>query len=449
MFVRSKASHMLVGVITLGFAALICGCAANDQAEKSGSKHEGVIYRNPRVYNVDYSFEMVPDPNTIDRAKDLKVWLSIPREWDSQKAVKIVSVEPDPHGKYVDPEYGNPMLFWDFAKEPERPSYKVNLKYRVEQYEVHSSIDPDRIGPYDKASKDYILYTGSTHTISVTDKVKELAGIAVGNEMNPYSQAKLIYEFVREKMYYRIPDDGRPRTVKTLLDARLINLKTGQSYYRGNCFDQSMIFVAFCRAVGIPARNILARWDNHPWNRTTPEHPEPVIRSGERTIDGLIYSYRRGRDGHGWAEIYLPNYGWIPVDSLFGRVGHSNVNNRIVIIAKGHDILINPHVVGNGKYTGIGDPIRDGRISYLYFGVFPASTQRLRTESFLHPDPFPADALAEYLVMLYPKPEDEKNIDLYRKRVLRWLDQNMREHADKLEALAQAYKKEHRARYEH
>lgn len=70
----------------------------------------GIIYRNPRVYNVDYSFELVLDPNKINRAKDLKLWLPIPREWDSQKAVKIISVEPEPHAKYEDPEYGKERL---------------------------------------------------------------------------------------------------------------------------------------------------------------------------------------------------------------------------------------------------------------------------------------------------------------------------------------------------
>jgi len=453
MFVRNRIFHILVWMITLGFAILSCGFTANTHTDKSSSKHDGVIYRNPRVYNLEYSFEMFPDPNKIDRNKDLKLWVPIPREWDSQKAVKIVSVEPEPHDKYVDPEHGNPMLFWDFGKEPERPSYKVNLKCRVEQYETYADIDPNRIDPYDKTSKDYTLYTRSTHTISITNKVKELATMTVGNEKNPYLQAKLIYEFVREKMCYRgLDTQGKPHTVEVLLKAPQIDPKTGQEYYLGICFDQSMVFVALCRAVGIPARNILAQWDNHPWNRTTPEHPEPSIRSGGKSIDGVAYSYRRGLDGHGWAEIYLPNYGWVPVDPTFGQVGHSNINNRAVIISKGHDIQIDPRAVqeGNGKYTGIGDPLRDGRIAYLSFGIFHTSTiQSVRTERFDHPDPFPADALAEYLAKLYPEAEAEKNIALYRKRTLRWLDQNTREHEDKIVALAEAYKKEHRARYDH
>ena len=106
----------------------------------------GVIYRNPRVYNVNYSFELVPDPAKIDRSKDLKLWIPIPREWDSQKAVKIISVQPPPHAEYEDPEHGNRMLFWDFGNEPEKPSYKVDIKFRLESYEVHAKVDPELIG---------------------------------------------------------------------------------------------------------------------------------------------------------------------------------------------------------------------------------------------------------------------------------------------------------------
>ncbi|MHC4680952.1 MAG: hypothetical protein ACYTEK_19900 [Planctomycetota bacterium] len=169
------------------------------EAEKTPSA-PGIVYSNPRVYNVDYSFELVPDPNKIDRAKDLKVWIPIPREWDSQKAVKIISVEPEPHGRYVDPEYGNPMLFWDFGKEPEQPSYKVDIKFRLESYDVSVEVDPNRVGSYDKASKNYALYTRSTHTVRITPKIKELAQEAIGNETNPYLQAKRIHEFVGKKV---------------------------------------------------------------------------------------------------------------------------------------------------------------------------------------------------------------------------------------------------------
>jgi len=345
------------------------------------------------------------------------------------------------------------MLFWDFGKEPEKPSYKVNMEYRVEHYVVYTDVDPNRIGPYDKTSKDYLLYTRSTNTVTITDKVKELAKIAVGDEKNPYLQAKQIYEFVREKMCYRKPDfQGKRHSVETILDFPVIDQKTGQECYLGVCYHQSMVFVALCRAVGIPARNVFAWWDWRPWIRTTPEDPDPTIELRESSIHGLDISHLLGFGGHGWAEIYMPNYGWIPVDPTFGRFGHLNLNNRAVIIAKGHDIQIDPHAMqeGNGKYREVGPPLHDGRAELLFSGVFHTPTiQSITIEQLHHPDPFPADSLAEYVAKCYPEAEAEKNIALYRKRTLRWLDQNTREHEDKIVALAEAYKKEYRARYEH
>jgi transglutaminase-like putative cysteine protease len=179
----------------------------NDQKSQSSvsiksTDQTDIVYRNPRPFNVTYFAELIPDPTKIDRTKDLKLWLSIPREWDSQKAVKILSVDPPAHATYEDPEYGNRMLFWDFGKEPEKVSYKVEVKFRLESYEAYAEVDPERVETYDKTSDEYVLYTRSEHTICITPKVKELAQEAVGDEKNPYLQAKRIFEFVHMKMRY-------------------------------------------------------------------------------------------------------------------------------------------------------------------------------------------------------------------------------------------------------
>jgi transglutaminase-like putative cysteine protease len=455
---NNKLAYQTLLGVTMSFAALICMCAADAQVQTSSSVHKGIIYRNPRVYNVEYTFEMFPDPNKIDRSKDLKLWVPIPREWDSQKAVKIISVKPEPHAKYVDPEYGNPMLFWDFGKELEKPSYKVRIRCRLEQYETYSHIDPNRIGPYNKTSKDYILYTQSTRTISITDKVKELAETAVGNEKNPYFQARRVYEFVRKKMYYGGGSDlggKRGHNVKDILEFPVIEKKPGQEYYIGDCYDLSTLFVALCRVVGIPARNVLSRWDRQDVGPTT-IRIEPEVKPTSESIDlsanGLAISLRpRGFRGHGWAEIYLPNYGWITVDPTYEEFGHSH-SNKVVVISKGRDIKIGPHAPqkDNENYGDPGSLLHEGRSDWLIGGVWnTANMQRIEIERLHRPDPFPADALAEYVAKLYPETEAEKNLALYRKRTLRWIDQNTREHTDKIEALAQAYKKKPKARYEH
>jgi hypothetical protein len=124
-----------------------------------------IVYRNPRVYNVDFSFELIPESAKIDRSEDLRLWVPVPREWDSQKNVQILSVTPQPHATFDDPEIGNRIYFWDFGKEPEKPSYEVKIRYRLESFEIHAEVNPDRIGPYDKNSQDYDFYTRSSRII--------------------------------------------------------------------------------------------------------------------------------------------------------------------------------------------------------------------------------------------------------------------------------------------
>jgi len=53
-----------------------------------------------------------------------------------------------------------------------------------------------------------------------------------------------------------------------------------------------MYFSAMCRSLGIPARS---------------------------TGGFQLFHHQIG--SHFWAEIYLPNYGWIPVDTSFGQLG--------------------------------------------------------------------------------------------------------------------------------
>jgi len=288
------------------------------------SSESGIIYSNPRVYNVDYSFEMTPDPNKIDRNKDLKLWIPIPREWDSQKAVKIISVQPEPHARYVDPEYGNPMLFWDFGRMPEQPTYKANIKFRLESYDIDAEVDPNQIGSYDKTSKEYILYTRSTYTIHITPKIRELAREAVGNETNPYLQATRIVEFVGKKMRYKILDFERGRGIDCLLAYPVIDPKTGQEYYEGCCNQITALIVALCRAIGIPARCVSGYIGWNPWfnpNDVRAKYPFETKLSPE----GLAATQFYGKlDGHMWGEFLIPNYGWIPTDTVIGTSRHQS-----------------------------------------------------------------------------------------------------------------------------
>ena len=215
-------------IITIAVLSLLMLTGLSCVQNTTDDSKTGVIYRNPRVYNVDYRFELCPDQDSIDPSKDLKLWIPVPREWDSQKAVQIISVQPPPHAEYEDPDHGNRMLFWDFSKDPEKPSYRVDIKFRLESYEVHAEIDPEHIGPYDKTSKEYALYTRSTHTVSITPKIREMAQEVVGDEKNPYRQAEELFKFVRKKVPWKMHRLERGVGTEVLLNFPYQGENTGE-----------------------------------------------------------------------------------------------------------------------------------------------------------------------------------------------------------------------------
>jgi len=378
---------------------VIAGCnqyggdksSVRDEATKTPPV-SGIVYRNPRVYNVNYSFEMFPDPNKIDRTKDLKLWIPIPREWDSQKAVKIISVQPEPHAKYEDPEYGNPMLFWDFGKDPEQSSYRVDIIFRLESYDVNVEVDPERVGSYDKTSKEYALYTQSTHTISITPKIRKLAEAAIGDEKNPYLQAKRILDFVSRKMRFKVLDYERGRGIKCLLDYPVIDEETGKEYYEGSCSQKTALKVALCRAVGIPARSVTGYVWN-PWMKRDDlkaRYPFETKLSPEGLAATQLYA---GLDSHMWGEFFIPNYGWIPTDY---KSGHSN--NRRWIMRKGRDVQIGPCAPQEDSegYGAQWVALHDGRADAFLAVLNIAKIDTSKIKVLHQPDPFPADGLACY-----------------------------------------------------
>lgn len=398
-----------------------------------------MFFRNPRVYNVDYSFELTPDPAKIDRSKDLRVWLPLPREWDSQKAVRIVSIEPEPDAIYEEPEYGNRLAYWDFGKGPEKSTYEASVKFRLESYDVRVEVDPDRVGPYDKSSNEYQLYTRSSRTIFLSSKIKEMARTAVGEEKNPFLQAKEIFNFVRKKMRYKILDYERGRGIQCLLAFPEKDKQTGEVYYEGCCSQFSALFIALCRAVGIPARSVKVV-SGSSYLTDTDNLKSKYDFETKLSPDGLAAAQHYGSlSPHTWAEFYIPNYGWIPVDATAGRFGHKH--NRQVILNKGRDVRIGPETPQN-ESEGYGSQwilLHNGRADFIFSAIWNiAKIQRAKITVLHHPDPFPADALTTYRDKLYPPADAEKKLREWRISGIRRVA-NLPLHPDKNNSLREVF----------
>ena len=378
-----------------------------------------VSYRNPRVYNVQMSFEIFPDSAKINRDKDLKVWMPIPREWDSQKNVQIISIRPEPHSRYTDPEYGNKIFYWDFGKFPEKSSYQVNIKVRIVSYEIYTMIDSSKIKPYDKTSKEYGLYTKSGYTIHITPKLKELAKEAIGNETNPYLQAQKILTFVHKKIRY---NQGMNRNLDYMFSNSNIDERSGEEYFNGDCSHYSALFVGLCRSEGIPARCVYGRIG---WLPFLNEENSKMY-SGLDTVlsdDGFAGAQHHGMWPHMWAEFYLPDYGWIPVDPTAGQFGQ--LHNYKVIMSKGRDINLGPNApqtLHNGYgYQWV--PINDGRVEGFLSAVWNIGKIRSAISRVYHTlDPFPADALTDYKQILFSTDKNSETLIKFRNGILSKID---------------------------
>ena len=170
----------------------------------------------------------------------------------------------------------------------QRPlSHIVNNKQRFSQnfviavYAVDSNIKPSYVRRY--ANTKSVIYTAFTApdncVVSNDAAVIALKESIVKTERNPYTQAKLLYDYLTKN--FRINESVRSGKASVL---DLIRKKQGDAY------DFAILYTALCRSAGIPAV----------------------------PVSGVLVESDSTTRNHWWTEIYFENYGWFPVDTALG-----------------------------------------------------------------------------------------------------------------------------------
>jgi hypothetical protein len=267
-----------------------------------------VTRQNPKRYMVEFIATIKNDGFTLNK---LLLYQPRPIAWDGQQDVKIEMVYPAPAKQGEDSVFGNGLYYWNIKQEmPGIGDFlQIKIKFTFTAYEITAKINPNEIQPYNKNSFIYKRYTCSEKFIESTDP--QIVGIAnqvaVGEE-NPYLLAQKFYNYVVETAHYR-------QVGKGLLGAKAL-LTNGV----GECGDYASLFIALCRAKGIPARSVVGYW----------------------AISGIEQT-------HVWAEFYIEGIGWIPVDPTIGQQStvnkkyyFGNMDNRRVILEKGFNIPMDP-----------------------------------------------------------------------------------------------------------
>lgn len=218
----------------------------------------------------------------------LRIWMPLPLSSSFQTDIEILSVYPEKYIPYpciLDGDIG--YVYFEIPLEEIEDSLRFGESFRMTRYEERFDVDPDMVGEYDINAPLYKRYTASDKNIAITPAIKETARALAGDETNPYLIAKKFYDHI----VYDLDYSYMPHLA---LEA----LKIPESVFVhehgfGDCGAQSMYFSALCRAAGIPARA-----------------------SGGMQ---LFPFQATGCGDHFWAHIYIPNYGWIPVDTSVGQ----------------------------------------------------------------------------------------------------------------------------------
>lgn len=154
---------------------------------------------------------------------------------------------------------------------------RFTQNFVVSNYTVTSAIKAQNILPFSDTKRLlYSTYTSADSLIPAKNSaIVSLRDKILSNTTNPYTQAKLIYDYLIAN--YKILSEVRTGSISVL---DMLNKQEGDAY------DFAILYTTLCRAAGIPAI----------------------------PIGGILVQDKSICQNHWWTEIYFENYGWFPVD---------------------------------------------------------------------------------------------------------------------------------------
>jgi hypothetical protein len=235
-------------------------------------------YSNPNTY---MGTEAVSVPRgELPKTGTFKMWFPLPVLMGPQDSISVNSVSPAMYLKQPPSTDGDISLaYMEVPLEQLQGDLNVSVQFQFTHYQENFQVDPGNVGAYDKSSPLYKQYTRSYGNTYISEDIRQTARKVVGSEKNPYLAAKKLYDYIIKNIKYSfVPHETMwPRGERESVYVHEMK--------RGDCGAQSMYYSALCRSLGIPTR-------------TT---------GGWQLLMGDFA-------GHFWAEFFLPNYGWIPVD---------------------------------------------------------------------------------------------------------------------------------------
>ncbi len=217
------------------------------------------------------------DLSNQPQGKKAELWIPYPVSSQYQD-ISNIKIDGDftESAVYADKKFQNPTLYARWGKDVK--SRKLTFSFTAVRQEVIRRNFPAQETAWSPV--DYQRWLQPTSLGPVDGKVKVLAEKITTGKTTVLERAKAIYDWTCDNMYRDPATTGCGKG-----DVCALLQKPG-----GKCTDIHSVFVALCRAAGVPAREVFG------------------IRLGKK--DGQDITTWQ----HCWAEFFQPGYGWVPVD---------------------------------------------------------------------------------------------------------------------------------------
>lgn len=233
---------------------------------------------DPKHFRIRYTITVKPD--AVPDGETVRCWLPMPRtDVPRQKNVKLLSTsQPDFVRSPMD--YAHSTVYMEKKAEAGKPTV-FSEEFEFDAYGAWFDLDTAATTTYDTTSDLYKTYTSERDCHMVfTPQIRALAERLTQGAATPLAKARRIFKWV---------DDNFPwasaREYSTIENIPAYVLDN----HHGDCGQVTLLFLTLCRSLGIPA-HFQSGFMLHP---------------GEENL-------------HDWGEIYVPEYGWVPVDQSFG-----------------------------------------------------------------------------------------------------------------------------------
>ena len=265
---------------------------------------DGAPYRtmDPRRATIDFTTDITTAGTGTVSSLDL--YCAVPADRPGQKIIGPIEYSPAPSAFKKD-RWGQEVAAFSLAPLQPPRSAEVSMRISLETSAIRWFVYPEKVGakiPPDVAR----LYLADDVKYDIKNPyIQGIVREVVGDETNLYWRARKLYQYLIDHMEYLLA--GGWNTAPTVL-------RRGN----GSCSEYTFSYISLCRAAGVPARYVGSL----------------VVRGDDASYDDVF---------HRWCEVYLPGYGWVPIDANAGdrewpaeqAAAFGGIANRFLITTEG------------------------------------------------------------------------------------------------------------------